>query len=1029
MFLKEKYWENPGVLHINCLKPRSYFIPYESEDRARKGFRDSSAYFQSLNGLWKFKYHASVNDVKDGFYQQDFEAHKWDDWDSIPVPSNWQMYGYDVPNYTNINYPYPCDPPFVPDENPAGLYIRDFDLNSLEKDVYLVFEGVDSCFYVWINDEFAGYSQVSHMTSEFDITRYVRQGKNRIAVMVLKWCDGSYLEDQDMWRLSGIFRDVFILRRENVHISDVFVKTLLDEACNSGVYSKGTLQCSVEVSGDIPLEIHGILKDSCGRIVSEKTAAITGKGMLEFEVEAPELWSAEEPDLYDLYLHANGEVILLRSGFRKIEVREAVIHINGKPVKFKGVNRHDSHPELGHTVTLDHMKQDLLLMKLHNVNAVRTSHYPNDPRFPGLCDELGFYLIEEADLESHGAQVTGDWNMFADDPDYEAAHMDRMQRMVERDKNHPCIVMWSLGNEAGFGRNHISMARWAKERDNTRLLHYEGAFTPGLDHGYDTSCLDVYSRMYASVSEIEEFLLSNIEEKLPYILCEYCHAMGNGPGDLKEYWELIYKYPRFAGGFVWEWTDHAVKTHTPDGTEYYAYGGDFGDIPNDGNFCMDGLVYPDRTPHTGLLELKNVIAPVRIEAVDLPQGRIKIMNLYDFRDLKHLALNWKIEKDGVVAGSGAIFDLNAAPHTSELLTLPFKMPEKADARYFLTVSLSYKKDMGWAKPGYELCFEQFELPVGKIKKNKIGFDELVCMEVSETDNELNIAGYNFCYTFDKNKGTFSSIRFNGLEMLSGEPVFNVWRAPADNDRNIKHKWLENGYDRLKMRNYCTKVTDTGEKHIEIHTEYSLGARQFRPLLRGTIVWTVYGNGDIILETKARIGDSLPFLPRFGLCLRMPAGNERVRFFGYGPHESYEDKRRSTYKSDFSTTVDAMFENYLMPQENGSHYSTEWAVVANRLGMGLLFAGMNEFSFNASHYTAEDLTAAGHPYELSKQEDTIINIDYRQSGMGSNSCGPELLPQYRLSEKDISFRVKIKPVFMDECDIWDIVRSEVDLQNR
>lgn len=1022
MFFVEKYWENPQVLHVNTEKPHAYFIPYESEDKAKKGIRGNSKFYKSLNGQWKFKYYDTVSMVEDGFYACNYNANSWDD---LIVPSNWQMHGYDKPHYTNVNYPYPCDPPFVPNDNPAGLFIRDFYVDKIDnKNVYLVFEGVDSCFYLWVNGTFVGYSQVSHMTSEFNIAQHLKPGNNRLAVMVLKWCDGSYLEDQDMWRMSGIFRDVYLLTREKVHISDIFIKTDLNENLTEGV-----LSCEITLSGGTSANICALLKDIHGDILSEQQANMVQQGILEFKVPSPELWNAETPNLYELYIYNGEEIILLKVGFRKIEIKDSVILINGKAVKLKGVNRHDSHPVLGHTIPLYHMKNDLILMKRHNINAIRTSHYPNDPRFLELCDELGFYVIDEADLETHGAERVGDFSMISRDPQFEAAYLDRMHRMVERDKNHASIIMWSLGNESGYGENHVKMALWAKNKDNSRLIHYEGAFSPSLYYDINTgweatSCLDVYSRMYPSISWMADEFLQNENEKRPLVLCEYCHAMGNGPGDLKDYWDLIYKHPRLSGAFVWEWTDHSVLTKTSDGIEYYAYGGDFGDKPNDGNFCVDGLVYPDRTPHNGLLELKNIIAPVRTEAVDLNSGKIKVTNLYDFINLSHLVLNWKVEKDGEVIDSSEEDNIDLAPQSSSIFTLPYDIPQKPDGRYFLTVSYTLVTDMEWAEKGYEVAFEQFELPVGKVEKHPVTKASMPSISIVETNKEFIIQGSEFKYVFDRYYGCFTSIIYNGMNMISSMPKFNIWRAPTDNDRNIRNKWEAEGYNRLDTHIYSVKIISRDEKHISICSDFSLGGYIKKPVIRAKALWTVYGSGDILLETQAKVSEGIPFLPRYGLQLCMPKGNELIEYFGYGPHESYLDKRRSTFKSKFEATVDSMHENYLKPQENGSHYSTEWATVTNLLGMGLLFIGMEDFSFNVSHYTPEDITNASHPYKLIRRDETIINLDYKVSGVGSNSCGPELLPQYRLSESDINFKLRIKPIFKEDISLLDVVYSEI-----
>lgn len=1019
----KKYWENPSVLHVNCEKPRAYFIPYESYNNALRGVRGTSDYYQSLNGVWNFKYYPSVYKVEDGFYNENFSC---DGYDSIPVPSNWQMHGYDIPNYTNVTYPYPCDPPYVPNENPAGIYIRDFyvDKNLDEKDAYLLFEGVNSCFYLWINGKEVGYSQVSHMTSEFLITPYLKPGLNRIAVMVLKWCDGSYLEDQDMWRHSGIFRDVYVLYRDKCHIRDFFIKTNLDEN-----YSKATVQCEIEFKDpDIPntrtYSVRVVVKDINGNEIYDKTMNLSQTDSFGFTIENACLWSAETPNLYQLIFYHNNEIILQKFGLIKTEIIDSVIHINGKPVKFKGVNRHDSHPELGHTTPLDHIKKDLILMKRHNINAIRTSHYPNDPRFLELCNELGFYIIDEADLECHGVHRAGDFCMLSKDPSYAEAFLDRMQRMVERDKNHPCIVMWSLGNESGFGPNHRKMAEWTKNRDKSRLIHYEGAFNNEvLKADPDNSCLDVYSNMYASVEWLENTFLKMEDEKRPHVLCEYSHAMGNGPGDLKDYWDLIYKYPRLSGGFVWEWTDHGIKTQTPDGITYYAYGGDFNDEPNDGNFCIDGLVYPDRRPHTGLLELKNVIAPVRTEAVDLKSGEFKITNLYDFIDLSHLCLNWVVEKNGNITDSGTVYELNVAPHESKTVTLGYNLPDRSDGRYFVRIFYTLSKDTVWAKKGYEVAFAQFELPLEPLEKITIKAPPFV--SILKNEESIKLTGRNFEYEFSLVDGCFTKLQNAGVDLICEKPSFTVWRAPTDNDRNEKTEWMKYGYDRLKNHTYSVEIIVQKDNSVSIKTTYSLGSYTQLPVLKGTATWTIYGSGDIFLENNVQVRENLPFLPRYGLKLVMPRGNEYVEFFGYGPHESYIDKHRSTYKGRFESTVSDMHEDYLYPQENGSHYGTEWALVTNALGAGLLFVGMDDFSFNASHYTPENLTQAMHPHELKKLPETIVHIDYAMSGVGSNSCGPRLSPKYQLNESNISFKLRIKPVFKHEVVIDDTIRESIE----
>lgn len=1013
-----KNWENLNVLHENCEAPRSYFIPYEDEIVACKNMRGDSEFFNSLNGVWNFKYYNSVTEVEDEFYLKDDYLLGMD---KIPVPSNWQMYGYDIPQYTNVNYPFTFDPPHVPTENPAGVYIRDFNISIDDnKQNYLVFEGVDSCFYVWINGNYVGYSQVSHMTSEFNITKYLKDGKNRIAVMVLKWCDGSYFEDQDMWRMSGIFRDVYILNRDKLHISDIFVKTELSEDLK-----EAKVKCELKSNGKV--ELKAILKSPDGEIVGQLNDTVDSSKTLEFKLENPILWNAEIPNLYKLYLYSESECIPIEVGVRKIEIRDSVVMLNNQPIKFKGVNRHDSHPELGHVTPLEHMRNDLLIMKRHNINAIRTSHYPNAPKFLELCNELGFYVIDEADLETHGAEWNGNISYFSENELYEEAYIDRVKLMVERDKNNPSVIMWSLGNESGYGNNHKQMALWAKAKDNTRIVHYEGAFSlyASNPNFKDRDCLDIASRMYPALDWLEEFFKDETTKKLPLILCEYSHAMGNGPGDFKEYWDMIYSEPRFTGAFVWEWTDHSVTCYKPNGEKYYTYGGDFGDFPNDGEFCVDGLVYPDRKPHTGLLELKNVVGPVRTCAEDLKSGKFKLTNVNDFKNLDNLMLVWKLEKDGDIVQQGTVYDLDIEAHNSKVITLDYKYPQTIDGRYFITLSYREKSATLWADMGYEVCFAQFELTSDKPLKQKAKFSKANALNLKDCGNTISINGNKFEYVFDKVYGTFNKIEYMGDDMIKGSPKFNIWRAPTDNDRYIKNKWKEEYYNHSKSHIYKVEVASKTENCIKIVCELSIGGPVKQPVIKGNAIWSIYQTGDIILEFNGDVRENAPFLPRFGLQLVMPNEKDEVEYFGYGPQEAYVDKHRGAKKSKFKSNVDDMHEPYIKPQENGSHYSTEWLTISDNLGYGLLFKGMDEFSFNVSHYTPEDLTNNLHNHELIKHDFVIVNIDYKLSGIGSNSCGPELNQKYRFNDKHISFKVGIKPIFKAETDIIKEINTEIE----
>ncbi|MBW7476322.1 DUF4981 domain-containing protein [Paenibacillus oenotherae] len=1018
-----KYWENEKLLHANREQARAYYIPYADTVSAASRKRSRSPFYRTLNGSWKFRYYASVKDADNSFYEADADVSGWDD---LLVPSCWQTNGYDQLHYTNTNYPIPCDPPFVPDNNPAGLYVRTFKVTEAWKDKenYIVFEGVNSCFYLWINGSFVGYSQGSRNPSEFNVTPYLRTGDNRIAVMVLKWCDGTYMEDQDMWRYSGIFRDVYLLARDKAHVRDVFIRQELSDD-----FRLGKLRCEVETTGSREVAVE--VKDADGETVGAATAVIDGGGTIEIQITEPTLWNAEQPYLYSVNVTAGEEVLAFRTGFRQIRVQDGVFLINGRAVKLKGVNRHESHPELGATIPLSHMIQDLNLMKRHNINTIRTAHYPNDPRFLELCDEYGFYMIDEADLEAHGMSsaekyADGALNRLSDNPEWEAAFVDRAERLVERDKNFSCVIIWSLGNEAGYGVNHLAMARWTRTRDASRLVHYEGAAVR-YKGSTNVDDLDLESHMYESVSFIEAYAKNDSAAK-PLFLCEYSHAMGNGPGDLQDYWNVIYQYPKLMGGCVWEWCDHGIKAETADGSSYFAYGGDFGDKPNDGNFCIDGLVSPDRIPHTGLLELKQVIAPVRFDAGELASGKVRLTNLYDFIDLSHLALFWKVEKDGAAISQGQVWQLDAAPHGGQqMLELPYTLPQE-EGRYFLTLSCRQKRETRWSEPGHEIVFAQFELPSVQPKRQPDRRTQELSghplhdnqmhghvMDIITEGHLLVMEGFDFRHTFDLYNGTLIGIARHGVSMLAAPARWNIWRAPTDNDQQIKAKWITEGYDRASMKVYRCEWTASPGGDVEITVQYSLGGYTRYPLLHGTAVWRFGHDGGISVRTDAKVREDLPFLPRFGLQLTMPSGTEAVEYFGYGPHESYTDKRQGARMGKYELSLSGMFENYIKPQENGSRYGTEWAVVSNSQGMGIKCTAPKPFSFQALHYMPEDLAAAGHNYELRPRKETIVHLDYKMSGIGSNSCGPELHENYRLQEKEFSFELNLTPVFKeDEC---------------
>lgn len=1003
-------WENPLLLHRNRQPARATSIPYTDAETALAGERGASPFFRLLNGLWQFQYFASPADVPPGFFEEAFEAARWD---TLPVPSCWQMHGYGRPQYTNINYPYPVDPPHVPSENPVGLYRRVFALPAEwdGKQVFLHFDGVDSAFYVWLNGQPVGYSQGSHMPSEFDLTPFLRPGNNLLAVQVFQWSDGSYLEDQDQWRLSGIFRDVSLVARPTVYPRDVRIRTSSD----------GTLDLCVEMSGETGGALTATLFDGETALT---TQAVEGGATrtARIEVAGSRLWSAEEPNLYTLLLtlaDAEGRTLTVerfRVGFRQVAIARGRLLINGVPVTLKGVNRHDTHPDLGHVTPREHMRRDIALMKQHNINTVRTSHYPNDPFWLDLCDEYGLYVIDEADLETHGCYVAGDTALLSKDPAWRAAYVDRAERMVQRDKNHASIVFWSLGNESGYGPNHAAMTETIRALDPTRPIHYESAY----DAPDEPAAVDLISRMYTDVPGLVA-QGEKADDPHPFFLCEYAHAMGNGPGSLKEYWETIYKYPRLLGGCVWEWADHGIRRKGEGGAEWFAYGGDFGDTPNDGNFCIDGLTSPDRLPHPGLLELKKVIAPVWAEAKDLRAGVITVHNRYDFSSLASLEARWSVQRDGATVQQGTLPRMDIAAGSAEDVSIPYAPPGSGDA--WLNVTWTLAADARWAARGHEVAWAQFVLPVAPTAAAPVRPASLPALLVTEVGQTLKISGDDFALTFDAQRGLLTDWTYQGVPLLTRGPQLNVWRAPTDNDVSLAQKWRQAGLDRLVSRTKAV-AWERSPQSVRITVSATLAANSLTPAFDVTYLYTVYGNGDVVLETQVSPLGNLPPLPRLGLQVRLPAGFDRFAWYGLGPHESYPDRRESVKRGLFSGTVQEQFESYVRPQENGNKSEVQWAAVTDARGLGLLATAQSLLNVSVHHYTPEDLTEARHTFELTRRDETIWHLDHAQGGLGSQSCGPGPLPEYLLQPAETRFSVRLTPFSSEMLSPMVLSRREV-----
>lgn len=1012
--------ENPQILHQGTMPNRAYYIPAPARLDDTAEHREHSSRFQLLNGSWKFRYWESVNELREEFYREDYLS---DDFDTIPVPSVWQNHGYDRHQYTNVRYPFPADPPYVPWDNPCGAYLHSFIYQADESAprAYLNFEGVDACFYVWLNGSYLGYSQVSHSTSEFDVTDLIRDGKNTLAVLVLKWCDGSYLEDQDKFRTSGIFRDVYLLKRPQSCIRDYFVTSRLQEG-------SAAVRIRFAFSGaEVPVSVQVL--DRQDRIVASAAAiplrdggAYTHEAFLT--IENPQLWNPEEPYLYTLLLETPGEVITDRLGLREITVRGNVVLLNGKPIKFRGVNRHDSDPVTGPVISVEHMKRDLCMMKQHNFNAIRTSHYPNAPMFYQLCDEYGFLVIDEADHESHGAselyyRENSTWESwashwcepFAENPDYLEATLDRTQRCVQRDKNRPCVICWSMGNESAYGCCFEAALAWTKQFDPARLTHYEAAQYHGKKRKYDFSNIDLYSNMYPSQDTLRAYLDSSPDK--PYLMCEYAHSMGNGPGDLEDYWQIIEANDVLCGGFVWEWCDHAVyKGSAADGRPIFFYGGDHGEYPHDGNFCVDGLVSPDRKPHTGLLEYKNVNRPVRVERFDQAAGLLTLHNYLDFTSLgDHVTLRYELSCDGAVVGAGAVETLpDIAPHGSGTVQIALSVPAKG--RCYLKVIYLVKQATALLPEQFVLGFDEIPL-TNQDGRNQTGLglwngrgagEDTV--SVTEDDRYLTLCAKNFTYRYDKFSGLFTQLTFQGAELLDRPMELNIWRAPTDNDRKLKLEWMAAHYDRSITRSYRTQVT-SAHSEIRIHSDVSISALSIQRFMDIALDWTVSAQGAITANLLVKRNPEFPELPRFGLRLFLPNEMEKVCYYGLGPKENYADKKNLAYHGLFTDTVTGLYEDYIRPQENGSHGDCDYVILeSSRLRLSAV--SLRPFSFNASHYTQEELTSKAHNFELEQCGSTVLCLDYAQNGIGSNSCGPVLLEKYRLNNETMDFSIGIVP---------------------
>ena len=1041
-------YENPALPHRNREPARAAFVPYPDETAALAAERGTSPWFRLLNGTWKFHYDPAPDLAPQDFFKDAFDVSLWD---NIQVPLSWQLAGYGHPHYTNVEYPFPVDPPHVPTENPTGSYRRTFNVPEgwEGRRIFLLFQGVDSAFHVWVNGKEVGFSKGSRLPAEFDVTPIVHIGTNTIAVRVYQWSDGSYMEDQDMWWLSGIFRDVCVVAMPEVYVRDWTVRTDLDKSYkDADLTVRVKVRSAAKQAADYALEMKVL--DAEGKPALAEPIAVTfkakpsGEGdlLLSATVEDPAKWTAETPYLYTLLLtlkDATGRVVEAvagRVGFRSVELKGGNFLVNGVAIKLKGVNRHEHHPDLGRAVPLDAMVRDILLMKTHNINTVRTSHYPDDPRFYDLCDYYGLYVIDECDLETHGfGNIKDRQGNPTEDPEWEVACVDRMQRMVERDKNHPCIIFWSLGNEAHFGCNHVAMANWTRKADPTRLIHYEG--------DRQMKVADVYSMMYPAV----EFLVQagqktdmtaahwgyepNHKEWLdkPVICCEYGHAMGNGPGNLKEYWETFYKYDRLQGGCIWEWMDHGIRQRTADGVEYFAYGGDFGDLPNDGNFVMDGLVFSDRTPSPGLTEYKKVLEPVETEAVDLVAGKVRLTNRYDFVSLDGLVLAWNVVADGKVLQSGSLPIPRIAARQNKVLSIPYGMPKHPapGMEYRLNLQFVLAAAATWAPAGHEVAWAQFPLPVKRAAASAVKLSDIPPLWWNDKGNSVRVVGGDFELVFDKVFGILSSWMWQGTELIRKGPQLHFWRAPTDNDRGfgmpMEKEWRASWIHRLQHRIEEVQMKEIREKVLRISVSSRIAPPTRNLSFLCDYTYTIYGSGDILIEAHGVPQGEWPkMIPRIGLQMALPENMDVVSWYGRGPGESYADSKEANRVGLYASTVDGLYTPYAFPQENGNRTDTQCVAFTNLRGLGMMAQGDPTLNFSAHRFTTEDLDKATHTYELKPRDFITVNLDYRQNGLGSASCGPGPLEKYWLKPEEFRFRIRLTPCSTDRISLMALSRQ-------
>lgn len=1074
-------WENVAVNEINREPARASFIPFAGNPGEASAENGKDSDVVNLNGKWRFKWSPDPESRPADFFRTDFHNSGWN---LIDVPSNWEMKGYGTPVYASSGYIFKIDPPRVTSEpkadyttykerNPVGSYRRVFTIPEKWKgrNVFLRFEGVSSAFYVWINGKMAGYSEGSMEPAEFNITDYLVSGINQIAVEVYRFCDGSYLEDQDMWRVSGIYRDVYLYSTANARIRNFAVRTIPDSA-----YKNFRLEIKPELAvydgNDLKgWKVEAKLFDRQGKMLfykpleqdaepildkAHKASVMNARypqrgpaafAWLSAEVMSPALWTAETPNLYNLVLSLTDpegktvETINTEIGFRSVEEKDGQVLVNGRPVRLRGVNRHEFDPDLGHVMTEERMIEDICLMKQANINAVRCSHYPNNPRWYELCDKYGLYVIDEANIEEHGLRGT-----LASDPAWAPVFMDRAIRMAERDKNHPCIIFWSMGNEAGYGPNFAAVSGWLRNFDPTRLIHYEGAQGQGAEFRIgrkqtisksDPSTVDVISRFYPrtryeylnpskagdSLSERPENarwerlldIAESNNDTRPVLTAEYAHCMGNALGNLREYWDEIYSNKRMLGGFIWEWADEGIRRKAPDGREYFAYGGDFGDKPNLGPFCIKGIVTSDRKCEAKYFQVKKIYQPFKVEAVSLKPGNVKLRmnNRFHFDNIDKYEVRWAVICNDKTLQRGVILSFSLPAGETGEFSVPVKtFKPEAGNEYFLKISLNLKSDELWAPKGYETGFEQLKLNVNVPEmpvKDHSG--DLAFRIADNSDSALYIAGKDFSIKISKHEGCMTSLKYMGKEMVAKAPAFQAYRAATDNDRGfgnwLSKDWKEAGLDRLSSKVESVNVLGNSANMacIRIRTRYDASKGYF---IHETM-YTIYGDGTVEMDNLFEPCGNLPELPRMGITMQLPQDFENFSWYGHGPYENYPDRLDCTPAGLWHGTVTGQYVPYPRPQECGNKEGVRWLSLTDGKGKGLKISASDNMSATALHYTVDDLDNAKYTWQLNPRKNVVLSLDACQLGLGNSSCGPGVLKKYSIEKKTYKLEIRIEPI--------------------